>query len=78
MRPDNTARATERQKSIRKPIGDAIARGLASVLCGYLAALCRLFVVTPESIRQQKPGCRGNTPPPTGGISSLGERTRLV
>ena len=72
MSLDNAAQATERQKSIPKSIGDAIVRGLASVICGYLAALWRLFVVTPESIRQQKPGCRGNIPPPTGGISSLG------
>ena len=72
MSPDNAAQAMERQKSIPKSIGDAIARGLVSVLCGHLAALCRWFVVTPESIRRQKPGCRGNTPPPTGGISSLG------
>ena len=72
MSPDNIAQAAERQKSIPKSIGDAIARGLVSVLCGFLAALCRWSAVTPESIRQQKPGCRGNTPPPTGGTSSLG------
>ena len=43
MSPDNTARAKERRKSIPKSFGDAISRGLVSVLCGYLAAMCRLF-----------------------------------
>ena len=72
MSTSNAVQAMEKQKSIPKSIGDAIARGLVAVLCEHLAALCRWFLVTPESIRQQKPGCRGNTPPPTGGISSLG------
>jgi hypothetical protein len=33
----------------------------------WLARLCRLFDVTPESLRN---GRRGNLPPPQGGIGS--------
>ena len=34
---------------------------------GFVAWVCRIFGVTPDSLRR---GRRGNLPPPTGGIGS--------
>ena len=62
----------EQPKTPRSGIGDSIAHGIESTIVGFLTSLCRGFLVTPESIEKQKPGVRGNAPPPTGGISSLG------
>ena len=73
MKPnvDPERREKPLRKSVRrKSMGDVIAHGLASTLAGFLTGLCRLFLVNPENLK--KPGERGNTPPPTGGISSLG------
>jgi hypothetical protein len=42
----------------------------SAVMIDVMAALCRWFDVTPDSIK--KPGARGNVPPASGGISSLG------
>ena len=36
-------------------------------LAAYMAFLCRIAYVTPESLRQ---GRRGNLPPPSGGFAS--------
>jgi hypothetical protein len=69
MKPKNDPRPSE---SVGKRVSGSIARGIDSALVDCLAAFCRWFVVTPESIKQHKPAERGNTPPPTGGVSSLG------
>jgi hypothetical protein len=42
-------------------------RTIVDWLSAFLAQLCRLFNVTPESITQDR---RGNMPPPSGGISA--------
>ena len=60
----------DRRESSR--IGDSFATGIESALIAFLTSLCRGFLVTPESIEKQKAGVRGNAPPPSGGISSLG------
>jgi hypothetical protein len=36
-------------------------------LATYVAQLCRVFQVTPESVTKDR---RGNMPPPSGGIGS--------
>jgi hypothetical protein len=36
-------------------------------LAAYVAQLCRIFQVTPESLTKDR---RGNMPPPSGGIGS--------
>ena len=56
--------------SKEKLFGDSIAGGISALVIGFMAVLCRWFEVTPDSIK--KPGARGNAPPPSGGISSLG------
>ena len=43
-------------------------RTIVDWLSAFLAQLCRLFNVTPESITQDR---RGNMPPPSGGIASF-------
>ena len=43
-------------------------RMIVSWLSAYVAQLCRIFNVTPESITQDR---RGNMPPPSGGIASF-------
>jgi hypothetical protein len=43
---------------------------VSALMIDFMAALCRWFDVTPDSIK--KPGARGNAPPPSGGISSIG------
>ena len=70
MTPKVDPPSEEKREPPRKSLGDAIAHGLASALAGFLTGLCRLFLVNPENLK--RPGERGNTPPPTGGISSLG------
>ena len=40
---------------------------VASLLSIFLAWLCQIFQVTPESITQDR---RGNMPPPSGGIGA--------
>ena len=42
-------------------------RNLIACLSAYLAFLCRMACVTPESLRR---GRRGNLPPASGGIAS--------
>jgi hypothetical protein len=37
------------------------------LLAAYVAQLCRIFQVTPESLTRDR---RGNMPPPSGGIGS--------
>ena len=37
------------------------------LLSGYVARLCAIFQVTPESLTKDR---RGNMPPPSGGIGS--------
>lgn len=54
----------------KRSLGEAIAGGISTLVINFMAALCRWFTVTPDSIK--KPGARGNAPPPSGGISSLG------
>ena len=71
-KPEAEMRHNEQPESPRHGIGDSIAHGIESTIVGFLTSLCRGFLVTPESIERQKPGVRGNAPPPTGGISSLG------
>jgi len=51
-------------------VGDTIANGITTGLVNTLSKLCVWFHVTPESVMKQKTGVRGNTPPPSGGISS--------
>ena len=63
---------TDQVKRESSRMGDSIAKGIESALIAFLTSLCRGFLVTTESIEKQKPGIRGNVPPPTGGISSLG------
>ncbi len=53
-----------------KRVGDNLARGITNGLVRFLTKLCVWSDVTLESIKKQKPGARGNTPPPSGGISS--------
>ena len=43
-------------------------RMIVSWLSAYVAQLCRIFNVTPESITHDR---RGNMPPPSGGIASF-------
>jgi hypothetical protein len=69
MKPTNGPRPS---KTVGQRVSASIVRGIESALVGCLAAFCRWFVVTPESIKQHKSAERGNTPPPTGGVSSLG------
>ena len=71
-KPEAEIQHKEQPESPRQGIGDSIAHGIESTIVGFLTSLCRGFLVTPESIERQKPGVRGNAPPPTGGISSLG------
>lgn len=54
----------------KRAFGDSIAGRISAFVIGFVAALGRWFEVTPDSIK--KPGARGNAPPPSGGISSLG------
>ena len=56
--------------SKRKRVGDYIAGGMERMLVSLMSGLCTLFVVNPEKLR--RPGDRRNTPPSSGGISSLG------
>jgi len=42
-------------------------RAIINWLTVYSAWLCRIFSVTPDSLRN---GRRGNQPPPTGGFSA--------
>jgi hypothetical protein len=42
-------------------------RKVIALLQAYLAWLCRVFQVTPDSITADR---RGNLPPPSGGIGS--------
>jgi hypothetical protein len=46
-------------------------RWILDKLAGFLTFLCRAFDVPPENMDD---GRRGNVPPPSGGISSLGPR----
>jgi hypothetical protein len=46
-------------------------RWILDKLAEFLSFLCRIFDVPPENMDD---GRRGNTPPPSGGISSLGPR----
>jgi hypothetical protein len=46
-------------------------RWVLDKLAGFLSFLCRVFDVPPENMDD---GQRGNMPPPSGGISSLGPR----
>lgn len=47
-------------------------RAIEKWLAAYLAWLCKIFEVTPDSIRKDRLGHakRGNQPPPQGGIAS--------
>ncbi|MDH3661127.1 MAG: hypothetical protein OEU92_14065 [Alphaproteobacteria bacterium] len=54
----------------KRSFGASIAGEISALVIGFMAAWCRWFEVTPDSIK--KPGARGNAPPPSGGISSLG------
>ncbi len=58
----NTSRSTA--------VGDIAERGINAVFVGFMAAVCRWFAVTPEGFK--RPGSRPNSPPPSGGVSSLG------
>jgi len=40
---------------------------MMAMLKGYMAWLCKIFGVTPDTLRN---GRRGNLPPPSGGIAS--------
>jgi hypothetical protein len=42
-------------------------RAIRKLLESYLAWLCKVFQVTPDSLRDAR---RGNLPPPSGGMSS--------
>ena len=46
-------------------------RWILDKVAGFLSFLCRVFDVPPENMDD---GRRGNMPPPSGGISSLGPR----
>ena len=46
-------------------------RWMIDRLAAFLSLLCRAFAVPPENLDD---GQRGNMPPPSGGISSLGPR----
>ena len=72
MQPDTDTQHRDRYESSPMGVGNSIAKGIESVFVAFLTSLCRGFLVTPESIEKQKPGRRGNAPPSTGGISSLG------
>ena len=54
----------------KKALETAIVRCMNVLLLGMLTRGCSLMQITPEDIA--RPGDRGNAPPPTGGISSLG------
>ena len=71
MKPNTDPLPQEKRKSPRQSVRDSVASGVTSVMTYFLATLYALFVATPESIKKHKPGERGNSPPPTGGISSL-------
>jgi hypothetical protein len=43
-------------------------RALGSLLSAYVALLCKIFQVTPDSIMNDR---RGNMPPPSGGIGAF-------
>jgi len=42
-------------------------RTIMRLLAAYVARLCSIFQVTPESLTKDR---RGNMPPPSGGIGS--------
>jgi hypothetical protein len=46
-------------------------RWILDKVAGFLSFLCRIYDVPPEKMDD---GRRGNLPPPSGGISSLGPR----
>ena len=54
----------------KRGVGQSVAGSIERMLVGFMSGLCTLFAVTPESLKQ--PGDRGNAPPSSGGISSLG------
>ena len=49
-------------------IGGMIANGITNAFVGFMAALCRWFEVTPDTLK--RPGTRSNAPPPSGDIRS--------
>jgi len=51
-----------------RSIGGMIANGITNTFVGVMAALCRWFEVTPDSLK--RPGTRANSPPPSGDIRS--------
>jgi len=61
----------EKRNSLRRSVSDPIVHWINSVVVSFLTTLCGLFATTPESIKKQKPRERGNSPPPTGGVSSF-------
>jgi hypothetical protein len=60
------------QKPFLKSMGDVIANGITRFLVGLLSFSCQVVQTTPSSIVKQNPNARPNSPPPSGGISSLG------
>jgi len=61
-----------RQRQCSKSKNDVVARGITKVLVGLLAFSCRVVQTTPTSIARHDPNVRPNSPPASGGISSLG------
>ncbi len=59
-------------KSPSRPIGDTIENGVTSFLAGFLTLLCHAVQTTPSSIMKQNPNVRPNSPPASGGVSSIG------
>ncbi len=53
-------------------LGGTIEKGISSSLSGFLATLCRWTQTTPNSIMKSNPNIRPNSPPASGGVSSLG------
>ncbi len=60
------------QNTPSKSIGDTIANGITSFLVGFLSLLCHAVQTTPSSILRQNPNVRPNSPPASGGVSSIG------
>ena len=72
MNAKSSERDRPNDKSPSKPIGDAAVHGMTSFLAGFLSVLCHAVQTTPSSIMKQNPNVRPNSPPASGGISSIG------
>ena len=70
MKSNLNRQSQGRHQVTHKNVGDNVAKGITNALVRFLTKLCVWSDVTLESIKKQKPGARGNAPPPSGGISS--------